>query len=69
MRPSFRVCWHKLRLFLLTQYQAIVALDSDIVVLHNVDQLVTKVRNRTLRFIFNYCFKSLLSDAHLGLAM
>lgn len=43
MRPSFRVCWHKLRLFLLTQYQAIVALDSDIVVLSNIDELVDKV--------------------------
>lgn len=43
MRPSFRVCWHKLRLFLLTQYQAIVALDSDIVILNNIDELVTKV--------------------------
>jgi hypothetical protein len=43
MRPSFRVCWHKLRLFLLTQYQAIVALDSDIVVLSNIDELIDKV--------------------------
>jgi hypothetical protein len=43
MRPSFKVCWHKLRLFLLTQYQAVVALDSDIVVLSNIDDLVDKV--------------------------
>jgi len=43
MRPSFKVCWHKLRLYLLTQYQAIVALDSDLVVLSNVDELVDKV--------------------------
>jgi len=50
MRPSFRVCWHKLRLFLLTQYSAIVALDSDIVVLSNIDELVTKV---------SYCCASL----------
>ena len=43
MRPSFRICWHKLRLFLLTQYQAVVALDSDLVILSNVDELVDKV--------------------------
>ena len=47
MRPSYRICWHKLRLFLLTQYQAVVALDSDLTILANIDDLVQKVLDET----------------------
>jgi hypothetical protein len=45
-RAVFRdVGWHKLRLFLLSPYEAVVALDSDLLVVANVDFLVQKVLN------------------------
>ena len=44
-REFFRTCWHKLRLFLLSPYSAIVALDTDILVLNNIDFLVKRVLN------------------------
>ena len=43
LRPSFRVCWHKLRLWTFTQYSAIVALDADVVVLRNIDALLDDI--------------------------
>jgi len=45
-RPQFRVCWHRLRLFLLSPYRAVCALDSDVLVLNNVDFLIQKVLNQ-----------------------
>ena len=32
LRESFRVCWHKIRLWTFTDYAAIVSLDADVVV-------------------------------------
>lgn len=43
--PKFRVCWHRLRLFLLSPYRAVVALDSDVLVVNNVDFVMQRVLN------------------------
>jgi hypothetical protein len=42
---KFRVCWHRLRLFLLSPYRAVVALDSDVLVVNNVDFVLQRVLN------------------------
>ena len=45
-RPAFRICWHRLRLWLPAPYRAVVSVDSDVLVVNNIDFLVQRLLAR-----------------------